>query len=32
MDLDEAKKQRILQLNELDEIKQDALQRTTLIE
>jgi hypothetical protein len=32
MDLDEAKKQRILQLNELDEIRQDALQRTTLIQ
>jgi hypothetical protein len=32
MDLDEAKKQRILQLNELDEIRQDDLQRTTLIQ
>jgi hypothetical protein len=32
MDLDEAKKQRLLQLNELDEIRQDALQRTTLIQ
>jgi hypothetical protein len=32
MDLDEAKKQRLLQLNELDEIRQDSLQRTTLIQ
>jgi transposase InsO family protein len=32
MDLNEAKKQRLLQLNELDEIRQDALQRTTLIQ
>ena len=32
MDLDEAQKQRILQLNELNEIRQDALQRTTLIQ
>ena len=31
MDLDEAQKQRILQINELDEIRQDALQRTMLI-
>ena len=31
MNLDEAQKQRILQINELDEIKQDALQRTMLI-
>ena len=31
MDLDEAYKQRILQINELDEIRQDALQRTMLI-
>jgi hypothetical protein len=32
MDLDEAKKQRLLQLNELDEIIQYSLQRTTLIQ
>ena len=32
MDLDEAQKQRILQINELDEIRQDALQRTMLIQ
>ena len=32
MDLDEAQKERILQINELDEIRQDALQRTTLIQ
>jgi hypothetical protein len=32
MDLDEAQKQRLLQLNELDEIRQDVLQRTTLIQ
>jgi hypothetical protein len=32
MDLDEAQKHMILQLNELDEIRQDALQRTTLIQ
>ena len=31
MDLDEAHKQRVLQINELDEIRQDALQRTMLI-
>ena len=31
MNLDEAQKQRILQINELDEIIQDALQRTMLI-
>ena len=31
MNLDEAQKQRILQINELDEIRQDALQRTMLI-
>ena len=31
MDLDEAKKQRLFQLNELDEIRQYALQMTTLI-
>ena len=32
MDLDEAHKQWILQINELDEIRQDALQRTMLIQ
>jgi hypothetical protein len=32
MDLNEAKKKRLLQLNELDEIRQDALQRTILIQ
>jgi len=32
MDLNEAKKQRLLQLNKLDEIRQDDLQRTTLIQ
>ena len=31
MNLDEAQKQRILQINELDKIRQDALQRTMLI-
>ena len=31
MNLDEAQKQRILQINELDEIRQDALQRIMLI-
>ena len=31
MDLNEAQKQRVLQINELDEIRQDALQRTMLI-
>ena len=31
MDLDEAQKHRVLQINELDEIRQDALQRTMLI-
>ena len=30
MYLDKAQKQRILQINELDEIRQDALQRTML--
>ena len=30
MDLDEAQKQQVLQINELDEIRQDALQRTML--
>ena len=32
MDLEEAQKQRVLQINELDEIRQDALQRTILIQ
>ena len=32
MDLDKVQKQRILQINELDEIRQDALQRTMLIQ
>ena len=32
MNLDEAQKQRVLQINELDEIRQDALQRTMLIQ
>ena len=32
MDLEEAQKHRILQINELDEIRQDALQRTMLIQ
>ena len=32
MNLDEAQKQRILQINELDEIRQDALQRMMLIQ
>ena len=32
MNLDEAHKQRILHINELDEIRQDALQRTMLIQ
>lgn len=31
MDLNEAQKQRVLQLNELDEIKQDAFQTTMLV-
>ena len=31
MDLDEAQKQQVLQINELDEIRQYALQRTMLI-
>jgi hypothetical protein len=31
LNLDEAKKQRSLQLNELDEIRQDAIQRTILV-
>ena len=32
MTLDEAQKQRILHINELDEIRQDAQQRTMLIQ
>ena len=32
MNLDEAQKQWILQINELDKIRQDALQRTMLIQ
>ena len=32
MNLDEAQKQRILQINELDDIRQDALQITMLIQ
>ena len=32
MDLEEAQKQRVLQINELDEIRQDALQRIMLIQ
>ena len=32
MDLEEAQKQRILQINKLDEIRQEALQRTMLIQ
>jgi hypothetical protein len=32
MNLDEAQQQRLLQLNELDETRQEALQRTTLIQ
>ena len=32
MNLDEAQKQQLLQINELDEIRQDALQRTMLIQ
>ena len=32
MNLDEAQKQPILHINELDEIRQDALQRTMLIQ
>ena len=31
INLEEAQKQRVLQINELDEIRQDALQRTMLI-
>ena len=32
MNLDEAQKQQILQINELDEIRQYALQKTMLIQ
>ena len=32
MDLEEAQKQRIMEINELDEIRQDALQRTMLVQ
>ena len=32
MNLDESQKQRILEINELDEIRQDALQRMMLIQ
>ena len=32
MDLEEAQKQRVLQINELDDIRKDALQRTMLIQ
>ena len=32
MDLEEAQKQQILQISELDEIRQDALQRIMLIQ
>ena len=32
MDLEEAQKKQILQINELDEIRKDALQRTMLIQ
>jgi hypothetical protein len=32
MNLDEAQQQRLLQLNELDKIRQEELQRTTLIQ
>jgi hypothetical protein len=32
MNLDEAQQQSLLQLNELDEIRKEALQRTTLIQ
>ena len=31
MDLDEEQKKRVLHINKLDEIRQDALQRTMLI-
>ena len=32
LNLDEAQEQRLMQLNELDEIKQDAVQRIDLIQ
>ena len=32
LDLDEAQEQRLMQLNKLDEIRQDAVQRTVLIQ
>jgi len=32
LDLDEAKKQRLMQINELDEIHQDAFQHTILVQ
>jgi hypothetical protein len=32
LNLDEAQKQQYLQLNELDEIRQDAIQRTMLVQ
>jgi hypothetical protein len=32
LNLDEAQKQRVMQLNELDEIRQDAIQQTILIQ
>jgi hypothetical protein len=32
MNLDEAHQQRLLQLNELDEVRKESLQRTTLIQ
>ena len=32
MDLNEAKQQRVMQLNELDEARQDALQQTTMVQ
>ncbi|CAF4284108.1 unnamed protein product [Adineta steineri] len=32
MDLNEGQRQRMMQLNELDEIRQDALQQTTMVQ
>ena len=32
MDLNEAQKQRMMQVNELDEVRQDALQQTTMLQ
>ena len=32
LNLDEAREQRLMQLNELDEIRQDAVQQTALIQ